>query len=204
MKSDPSPRGVPHDRRAPFANTGAVAVALLRGINVGGNKRVPMADLRGLATGLGFGDVATCIQSGNVVFRDGREPPALELALERALEQRFGFAVPVIVRSGAQWLGYAADNPFGAGAARRPAQLHLGVSKLPPQRGAARALAAYCKSGERVAIAGGAIWIDFAGGVARSKLSSAVLDREVGSTVTLRNWKTVQQLAAMVRSASGS
>jgi uncharacterized protein (DUF1697 family) len=187
----------PATRSAPAA-AGGVFVALLRGINVGGSKRVPMAALRELAAELGLADVATLIQSGNVVFRGRGGAAELETAIERAIERRFGFAVPVVVRSAAQWRGHAAGHPFGDAA---PAGLHLGVSKLPPRRGAVQALAPYCRAGERVAIARNAIWIDFAGGVARSKLTSAVLDREVGSTVTLRNWRTAQQIAAIVSSA---
>lgn len=63
---------------------------------------------------------------------------------------------------------------------------------------AAAALAPYCRNGERLAVSGDAVWIDYAGGVARSRLTSAVLDRCVGSTVTLRNWKSVQAIDALV------
>ncbi len=176
-------------------------VALLRGINVGGNKRVPMAELRELAVGLGWQQVATYIQSGNVVFCAAGKAAALEQRLEQAIEQHFGFPVPVVVRTGAEWLECAARSPFASAATERPNLLHLGVSKQAPKSGAAQAIEAYCKNGERIEIRGDACWIDFAEGVARSKVTPAVLDRLVGSTVTLRNWNTVQELAAMVRAA---
>ena len=179
-------------------------VALLRGINVGGNKRVPMAELRALAEGLGWRGVRTCIQSGNVVFAAAGPAPVLEGALEKAIVRHFGFDVPVIVRLGAQWLEWAKASPFRKAETERPNLLHLGVSKAAPAAGAAKGLAPHGTRGERVAIRDGAIWIDYAEGVARSKLTPAVLDRVVGSTVTLRNWKTVQAIAAMLRGADGT
>lgn len=174
-------------------------IALLRGINVGGNKKVPMADLRELATGLGWSRVATYIQSGNAVFAASGKPAALEAALEKAIAKHFGFPVPVVVRTAAEWLGWAKGSPFPDAEAARSNLLHLGIGKAAPAAGAAKALAPYCTQGERIVVRDGAIWIDYQNGVARSKLAPAVLDRAVGSTVTLRNWKTVQALAAMVQ-----
>lgn len=174
-------------------------IALLRGINVGGNKKVPMAALREIAAELGWKSVATYIQSGNVVFTAKGKADALAAKLERAIEAKFGFAVPVVVCDGADWLAWAKGSPFADAETARANLLHLGVSKSAPKSDAAKALAPYCTQGERVAIRGAAIWIDFANGVARSKLTPAVLDRCVGSTVTMRNWKSVQAIAAMLR-----
>ena len=173
-------------------------VALLRGINVGGNKKVPMAELRELAAGLGWQRAETYIQSGNLVFAANGGDAEAEQALEGAIAAHFGFVVPVVVRSVAAWRAYAAASPFPEAASARPNLLHLGLSKRRPQTGAADALAKYATSGEGIEIQGDAVWIDYAGGVARSKLTPAVLDRAIGSSVTMRNWKTVQQLAAML------
>jgi len=173
-------------------------VALLRGINVGGNKKVPMAELRELAEKLGWQQVATYIASGNVLFAGKQAAAAAERALEQAIERHFGFAVPVVVRTAAQWRAFAAGSPFRDAEQARPNALHLGSAKAAPARGAAAALHEYAKAGERIAIDGGAIWIDFRNGVAGSKLTPAVLDRLVGSPVTLRNWKTVQAIAGLL------
>jgi uncharacterized protein (DUF1697 family) len=75
----------------------------------------------------------------------------------------------------------------------------LGLSKLPPKAGAADRLREYAKSGERIQVLGDAIWIDFGTHIASSKLTPAVLDRVAGSTVTARNWRTVQKLDEMAR-----
>lgn len=178
-----------------------VRVALLRGINVGGNKRVPMSQLRVLAQRLGWANVATYIQSGNLVFAGGGDLAAAERQLEQAILLHFGFAVPVIVRTGAAWLRAAARCPFAPAAAERPKLVHLGFSKRRARAGAAKALAPYCTAGERVVLRGDAIWIDYEGGVARSKLTPPVLDRVIGSTVTLRNVKTVAAIAALLQAA---
>lgn len=176
-------------------------VALLRGINVGGKKKVPMAALRALAEQLGWRRVATHVQSGNVVFAAAGRIPALETALEQAVEDRFGFQVPVIVRSASFWLRQAGGSPFRDAETARANLLHLGVSKEPAAPGAAKALAPYSTQGERIALRDGVIWIDYVGGVARSKVTPAVLDRAIGSTVTLRNWNSVQAIAALLRAA---
>ncbi|MCA8977553.1 MAG: DUF1697 domain-containing protein [Planctomycetes bacterium] len=174
-------------------------VALLRGINVGGHKRVPMAALRALCGELGWHEVATYIQSGNVVFHERDRPDALAATLSAAIEGRFGFPVPVIVCSGKDWLRFAEDSPFPDAEAERPNLLHLGLAAVAPRKTAPADLLPYCTAGERVAVRGAALWIDYRDGVARSKLTPAVLDRVVGAPVTARNWKTVRAIAAMVR-----
>lgn len=176
-------------------------VALLRGINVGGNRKVPMAELRALAEQAGLADVATYIQSGNVVFGSTKTPELVATTLEAAIEKKFGFFVDVVVRTQAQWATYAQSCPFAEAAAERPKLLHLALSRKPPARGAAEALQARCSAGETLSLVGDALWVDFAGGVARSKLTPAALDKAVGSTVTARNWTTVQQLAVMLAGA---
>lgn len=177
---------------------GGVFVGLLRGINVGGNKKVPMAELRGLCAGLGFTAVATFIQSGNLVFAAAGPAAAHEVALEQAILAHFGFEVPVLVREAATWTKLATKCPFDVVADDRQKLVHLGLAKGPVPAGVGKLLAPYCKAGEQVVVAAGALWIDYAGGVARSKLTPAVLDRVVGSTVTLRNVRTARELAAMV------
>jgi uncharacterized protein (DUF1697 family) len=172
-------------------------VALLRGINVGGHKKVPMQQLRELAIGIGGQDVATYIQSGNLVLSTTMAPVDVEVALEQALRARFGFDVDVVVRTASQWQVYAGGTPFPDAEAERPHMLLLGLAKLPLKPGAAEGLRAYARAGERVEVRGDALWVDLPAGAGTSKVTPAVLDRLVGSSVTTRNWRTVQKLAAM-------
>lgn len=171
-------------------------VALLRGINVGGRNKVPMAELRELAGRLGWGEVETYIQSGNLLFRAPGEPPELERTLEGALERRFGFAVPVVVRSRQAWAGYVAGNPLVEASRAEPKLVHLALAKRPPASGAVEGLRARAADGERIEGVGDALWIHYPQGAGRSKLTPALFDRLAGSPVTARNWNTVLELAA--------
>lgn len=175
-------------------------VALLRGINVGGTRKVPMAGLRALAEELGWRDVATYIQSGNLVFTAAGKAPALEVRLEQALAKHFGFEVPTLVRSAREWEALVAANPLPEQAEADPAHLLLGLAKAKPRKEALAELRARAQGKERVELVGGALWLHYADGVARSKLSPAVLDRCVGSPVTARNWRTVLELANLLAS----
>lgn len=173
-------------------------LALLRGINVGGKNKVPMEDLRSIATALGFTDVSTYIQSGNLVFSSTLGASECEAALEEAIAAKFTLKIPVIVRTREQWVRYAKGSPFGDAERERPNILHIAVSKSPLAKGATEALARFTAAGERVEALEDALWIDFNEGVGRSKLTPAVLDRAAGSPVTARNWNSVVKLAALL------
>ena len=186
-----------------------VFVVLLRGINVGGHKRVPMQELRVLASQVGCTEVLSYIQSGNLVLLSTASASVLESSLERSIAEHFGFEVEAIARRGEDWLAYAQGTPYPAVETERPHLLLLGLAKRPLARGAKAAIGQRAIAGEQVEVVGDAIWIDYVGGSARSKVTPSVLDRAAGSTVTTRNWRTVLKLAEMVRSfakvnASGS
>lgn len=179
----------------------AAYLALLRGINVSGTRKIPMADLRELAEGLGLGDVKTYIQSGNLVFTASQPAAALEAQLERAIHDRFGFAVDVLVRSAAQWPAYLRANPFPDAARDQPNLLMLALSKQPLRSEAVATLRQRAQNGERIEAAGEVLWVHYPSGVAASKLSPALFDRAAGSPVTARNFRTAQKLAEMLAAA---
>lgn len=174
-------------------------VALLRGINVSGQNKIPMAKLRSICTGIKCKDVQTYIQSGNVVFTSVLSAEALEERLEQAIEQEFRFSIPVVVRSASSWRRYVKGNPFPDEAKKEGNWVLLSLSKLPPKANAASELQQRATQGERVVKKGDAIWIHYASGIGRSKLTPAVLDRHVGSSVTARNWRTVLKVDEMIR-----
>jgi uncharacterized protein (DUF1697 family) len=174
-------------------------IGLLRGINVGGNNRIPMSDLRAVCGELGWSNVQTYIQSGNLVFSASGKPATLETKLQRAIESHFGFSIPIIIRSAADWPAYIKSNPFLDACKKEPHLVMLCLSKIPPKPDAAKNLLERAASGERIIQIGDALWIHFAGGVARSKLSPVLLDRMVGSSVTARNWLTVLKLQELTK-----
>jgi len=139
-------------------------IALLRGVNVSGKNKVPMAQLRALCARIGCDGVQTCIQSGNVVFVSGMAAGALEQCLEAAITQEFGLTVPVIVRTAGSWKRYVRNNPFPSEAKAKPNRVLLCLSKRAPAARAASELQQRATPGERVAKAGDAIWIHYAMG----------------------------------------
>lgn len=166
-------------------------VALLRGINVGSTRKVPMAELRDLCADAGFKDVATYIQSGNLMLSTDLEASEVAARLEQRIKERFGLDVPVIVRTASQWSGYASGSAFPDAEAARPKLLHLCLAASSPDPSAQEVLSARASADERVVLDGDALWIDFGAGVARSKLTPLALDRAAGSPVTARNWNSV-------------
>ncbi len=173
-------------------------IALLRGINVGGRNMIPMRDLCSLCEAVGWHDVRHYIQSGNIVFRASGKASAMETSLEAAITKQFKLSIPVIVRSARQWQGYADTNPFQAAAAAEPNRVMLALAKSPPPGEAAASLRERARNKERIEQIGDAIWIHFPAGQAKTKLSPAVLDRCAGSSVTARNWSTVQRIEQML------
>ncbi len=173
-------------------------IALLRAVNVGGRK-LPMAELRALCGELGWEQVETYIQSGNVVFTAPGKAQEIERRLEEAIKERFGMDVPVMVRTASQWAAYVAANPFPKAAEDEPNRLQLLVSKEAPEVDAAETLMDRARAGEAVQAAGGALWFHFPEGVGTSKQVPALIDKAAGSPSTSRNWRTVLKLQEMAQ-----
>ncbi len=174
-------------------------VALMRGINVGSTRKLPMADLRALAVEIGLQNPETYIQSGNLLIDADVAAAEARGLLEKAIAKRFGFQVDVIVRAASQWAGYVAANPFANDAATVPKMLHLVLTREPLKSGAAEELAKKAQAGERVIVAGGALWIDYgANGVGNSKLTPLIIDKACGSPATGRNQNSVLKIAEMI------
>lgn len=175
-------------------------VALLKGINVGGNRKVPMPVLCSLATAAGLTKVKAYINSGNLVFEAGKlKPDQVVALLEKSIEKKFGFHVDVVVRTAVQWKKYAAGSPFPGAAKDRPNMLHLGLCKETCNKDTAALLTERAVHGEKVKIVGDAIWVDFATSVGKSKLTPVYFEKAAGSPVTLRNWNTIVKLDQMLK-----
>ena len=170
-----------------------VHVALLRAINVGGTGKLPMADLRAICEGLGFSDVATYIQSGNVLFRSDLKATDAENLLDDALAQRLGKAPGVMIRSGAELAGLAAKNPFPDA---KPSNLivHFLPGAVPDEPLAGLV----APDGEEVHVGTREIWVHYPNGSGRSKFKLPALKRS-----TARNLNTVRKLAEMAKAMEG-
>lgn len=175
-------------------------ISLLRGINVGGHNKIPMSELRTVCEELGWKNIRTYIQSGNLIFEASAKPAALEAKLEKAIAKRFGLSIPVIIRSAADWSSFPKTNPFPDACEKEPHLVALCVSKAPTKSDAVKVLRERATNGERVEQVGDTLWIHFPNGVARSKLPP-LFDRVVGSPVTARNWLTVLKLNELAANA---
>jgi uncharacterized protein (DUF1697 family) len=174
-------------------------IALMRGINVGSTRKLPMIELRALCDGLGWERPETYIQSGNLIVGAPGNEAKVRVALEKAIAERFGMKVDVIVRAASDWQGFADTNPFAGDTKALPKLVHLCLSRDPLKDGATEALRERAVAGERIEAVGGALWIDFAeSGVARSKLTPAYIDKCAGSPVTARNWNSVLKIGEMI------
>ena len=166
-------------------------VALLRGINVGGKHKVPMKDLKATFESLGFADVATFIQSGNVVFTAAKAPGLAPI--EKSLGEAFGFAIPVILRSGAELAKAIKQNPFPDA---DPNTVHVGFMAEAPAPAAVKGFDAEKFLPERFAVKGTDLYLHLPNGMGRAKLPPA-LDRALKVATTVRNWRTVTALAEL-------
>ena len=171
-------------------------ILLLRGINVGGNNRLPMRELVTLLEGLGLRDVRTWIQSGNVVFAtddaaDG-DPAALAAAITAAIREAHGFAPRSMLLEAPALRAAIASNPFPEADAE-PATVHLFFLDAPPPSPDLAGIEAIRGPRERVIIDGAVLYLHTPDGLGRSRLSERA-ERLVGVPATARNWKTVRRL----------
>jgi uncharacterized protein (DUF1697 family) len=170
-------------------------VALLRGVNVGKAKRVPMAELRALLTGLGHTGVATLLNSGNAVFSAAKGTPARHAAeIAAALSTRLKVEAPVIVKSAKELAAIVAGNPLAEGAADPSRLLVAFVQEagVLPGLGAIEPLVV---PPEKFAVGKGAAYLHCAAGILESKAGAALLGK-LGKSATTRNWATVLKLQA--------
>lgn len=170
------------------------SVLLLRAVNVSGRNRVPMAVLREVLEPR-LGPVTTYIASGNVVCEHPSDPDSTCADVRAIIRERFGVDTPVILRAH-DALSTALDaRPFPDASDKMLHAMFLERSPLP---GAIEALRGRLQPGERLALVGDDLWIDYGeGGVQSTKLSKAVLDRALGVAGTARNLRTVRRLAEL-------
>jgi uncharacterized protein (DUF1697 family) len=181
----------------------AVHVAMLRGINLGSRRRVPMAELRTLLTEAGYEDVRTYVQSGNIVLRSRAKPAEVERALQTLIAERFGLEVPVIVRSRAQLAAVVKANPLGD-VAENPKRYQVSFLNGKPASDVIARLEERAAGDERVIVRGREIYAWHPDGVARSKLWNELAGTGLGVTATARNWTTVTTLLDMASESSGA
>jgi len=172
-------------------------VALLRGINVGGHNRVPMAGLREMFVAAGASEVATYIQSGNVVFRaSAKLAAAIPTTISAAIQAELGLTIPIVIRSAGELAAVAEAHPFSAEASE-PKWLMVAFLDRVPEPAKVADLDPNRSPDDRFEVRGREVYLVFPSGSGRSKLDATWLDRSLGVVSTWRNWLTVQKLAEL-------
>jgi uncharacterized protein (DUF1697 family) len=166
--------------------------ALFRGINVGGNNKLPMVELRSLALELGLDNPRTYIQSGNLVFNSDKDASELEALLAAAVEQRCGFAPSIIMRSLEQLSQALAGNPFEAQVTEGK-QLHLFFLDAPADKYDEAKLRELAVEGEDFALIGDVFYLFAPDGIGRSKLAEK-MGPNFPKKMTARNLNSVQAI----------
>lgn len=170
-------------------------IALLKGVNVGGHRMVPMADLRVALTTAGYGDVRTVLGTGNIVLETPEIDAAiLESNLERDLQAALGITTDVMVRAPSEWAAILVANPFPDVAEREPGRLLVVVMRAPPDLAKATAYLETHQGPERVEFVGREVFIHYPDGQGASRLSIPRLGNG-----TARNWNTMQKIASIAR-----
>jgi uncharacterized protein (DUF1697 family) len=168
-------------------------IALLRGINVGGRAKVPMAALRETCESVGCTDVATYIQSGNVVLTTPVGAGKLRSTLEAAITERIGVSPVVVIRTHDQLDGVITGNPFPDA---DPDHLHVAFLSDTPDAGQVAGLAELDYPPEQVAVRGTDAYFLLPNGMGRAKIPE-LFTRRIKTPATVRNWRTVNKLLQM-------
>lgn len=172
-------------------------VALLRGINVGGKNILPMKELAKIFSEAGCGGVRTYIQSGNVIFDAPSGAPGICDGVKAKIEKRYGYRIPLVLRTSAQLLKTIRDNPFlKAGVDEK--WLYVYFLADSPNAAAIAALDPARSAPDAFHVRGREIYLHLPSGMGQSKLTNAYFDSKLSTVSTARNWATVLKLAEMM------
>lgn len=170
-------------------------IALLRGINIGRKNRIKMANLKIIFESMGFKDVKTYLQSGNVIFKHDRiNVGEIESNIEGKINQTFGFNIDVIIRTEDEFESMISSNPFIKDPDIEFDKLHVTFLKELPDKENILNLNLNIGENEKLEIKGKEIYLYLPNGYARTKLTNNTFEKKLKTIATTRNWKTVNKL----------
>jgi uncharacterized protein (DUF1697 family) len=171
----------------------ATYVAFLRGINLGPNNKISMAELRAMAEDLGFTHIATYINSGNLILSSTKKAATVEREISKGIKDTFGRQIDVTVRTPAQLRKILADNPYPDG---NPSQVAVALLMNAPARDAKDRVAAIAADYEPFTFAGRQVYVNYSRGLGRSKLAEK-FSGIVGVSSTVRNIRTIEKVVEL-------
>lgn len=152
-----------------------------------------MPDLRELLEGLGYEDVRTVVQSGNIVLTSSKKPRSVERELEKAVAEKFGVDTKVVVRTRDELADVVKRNPFGK-VAKDPKRFQVSFLSAEPKAAVVKELSAADVEPEQVVVSGREVYAWYPDGIQKSPLAKLLTDKRLGVTATARNWNTVTKL----------
>jgi len=171
----------------------ATYLAFLRGVNLGPTNKISMPELRAMAEDLGYTDVATYINSGNLIISSTKNTATVEREISDAIKKTFGRSIDVTVRTPAQLKKILAENPYPDG---NPSQVTVAFLTKTPAADATEKVAAVAKDYEPFTFSGQQVYVNYSKGIARSKLAEKFSDI-IGVSSTVRNIRTVEKVLAL-------
>jgi uncharacterized protein (DUF1697 family) len=171
----------------------ATYVAFLRGVNLGPNNKISMSALRAMAEDRGYTDVATYINSGNLIISSSKKAATVEREISNAIKDTFGRPIDVTVRTPAQLKKILAENPYPDG---NPSQVTVAFLTKAPPANAQDKVAAVATDHEPFTFAGQDVYVNYSQGIGKSKLAERFSDI-IGVSSTVRNIRTVERVLAL-------
>jgi len=174
-------------------------IALLRAVNLGSHGKISMPELRAFVVGLGFSDVHTLLNSGNLVFSGAQKGPEVETLLQRESAARLQLRTDYVVRTIEEWTEVIAGNPFPKEAQSDPSHLVVMFLKSTADASAVEALQAAITGPEVIRAAGRHLYITYPAGIGTSKLTNTIIESKLHRRGTGRNWNTVLKLHTLAK-----
>ena len=179
-------------------------ISFIRGINVGGHKKIKMAELRDLYLDLGFQNPRTLLQSGNVIFEAADTDLAdIGARIEAGISRRFAFEAQALLRTPDAFRTTLANHPFDAEQLERGNHAMIVFLSGTPEKRALAALVENNSGREAISAAADALYVFYTDGVARSKLDAKRIESTLGLAASARNWNTCQRLLKLLTELEG-
>jgi uncharacterized protein (DUF1697 family) len=177
-----------------------VYIAMLRGINVTGSKIIKMEALRASFASLGFKNVQSYIQSGNLIFETPtNSAAALSAKIERRILRDFGHSVSVLLRTPKEMAEIIKRNPFSKDPAIDPSRLYVSFLADVAPKDAAELLQPLVAGAEQIRVMGREVYLYCPKGYGQTKISNNAIEKKLSVGATTRNWRTTQTLLAMAQ-----
>jgi len=173
-------------------------IVLLRGINVGGKRKILMGDLRMLLGKNGYSEIRTYIQSGNILLQSDKEKDTEKIGvhIQKLIEQTYDFIVPTVVLPAEKLKKAHRENPFPAPESEK-ISLHLTVLQTAPKPALVKSIADFDAGADRFEINGQFVYLRCEGKYHKSKLTNNFFEKKLEVSATTRNWRTVGKLLEM-------